>query len=73
MENSTPKTMTIKELLELTAGQLEGISGIPISLANDVSRPIWEAVQNIRECINAMNREPEQPEEVENNGEGDGV
>ena len=54
--------VTAKELLELTIKELEGIT-VPVSMANDVARPIWNAVQNLRQVADAL-QEPEKPEEV---------
>lgn len=75
-------TVTTKELLQIAAERLEGITGIPVSMANDVARPIWESVQEIRAVINAMpDPEPEASEaeteqtetEGTDNGAGNGV
>ena len=54
--------MTIKELLQLTADELEGIS-IPVKYADQISRPIYQAVCNIRRCIDAMEEAAEEQEE----------
>lgn len=60
--------MTIKELLQLTADELEGIS-IPVKFADQISRPIYQAACNIRRCIDAMEEAAEEQEE-EQDGEG---
>ena len=54
--------VTAKELLEMTIRELESIT-VPVSMANDVARPIWNAVQNLRQIAEAF-PEDKQPEEV---------
>ena len=60
--------MTIKELLRMTAGDLEDIA-VPIRYADQISRPIYQAVCNIRRCIDAM-EEATEKQEGEKDGEG---
>ena len=69
MENI--KTVTVKEYMEIVAQKLEAIS-VPAGLANDIARPIWEAVQDIRKCANAMRDPDEMPEEEKKDGAEDG-
>ena len=76
MENGNTIVISVKKMLEMTADELDQIM-IPVSMANDIARPIWQAVKNIRMCANTMkdDEEPktETPEEVNSDGEGDGV
>ena len=69
MENI--KTVTVKEYLETVADNLGRIS-VPVELANDIARPIWEAVQDIRKCTAAMRDPDEVPEEEKKDGAEDG-
>ena len=57
--------VTAKELLEMTIRELESIT-VPVSMANDVARPIWNAVQNLRQIADTF-PEAEQSEEVKEN------
>ena len=52
--------ITVKELLERVANKLESIQ-VPVVMANDIARPIWEAIQDIRRCADAC-AEPEAPQ-----------
>ena len=78
MENNEPRAITVWDLLEMTADDLEKIN-VPVKMADEIARPIWLAVQNIRDCLKALKAHDakqanEQPaEEVENNGAGDRV
>ena len=60
--------ITVKELLERVAAKLEAIQ-IPVVMANNIARPIWEAIQDIRRCAEACAEAPQDgpdkaPEEV---------
>lgn len=54
--------MTVKDVLKRVIANLGRIR-IPATLANDVARPIWEALQDLNDCVNALD-EPEKAEEV---------
>ena len=54
--------VTVKELLEMTIKELEAIN-VPARYANDIARPIWQSIQNLRQCVEAF-PEDKQPEEV---------
>lgn len=63
--------MTIKDLLRMTAGDLEDIA-VPIRYADLISRPIYQAVCNIRRCIDAMEEAAEKQEEKQD-GDSKGI
>ena len=50
------REITVKELLQETADSLDAIQ-VPVSMANEIARPIWQAVQSIRKCIDALNEQ----------------
>ncbi len=54
MEN---KQYTVPEALELTANRLEGIM-VPAALTQQIGIPIFESVQNIRQCIAVITVQP---------------
>lgn len=60
-------TMTIRDLLELTMKELEGIN-VPILYADTIARPLWNATQNLKTCIEAIPDRP--PEEVTEDVQG---
>lgn len=55
--------ITVKELLIRTVDELKAIC-VPVQYANDIARPIWNAVNNIQSCIDAVQEEPEVDENV---------
>lgn len=54
--------MTVQEVIRRAIAKLGRIL-VPAAMANDVARPIWEAIQDLNDCVKALS-EPEQPEEV---------
>lgn len=46
-------TMTISELLRVTVDQLNDIR-VPVKLANEIARPLAQAVSQIQACIDAL-------------------
>ena len=55
--------VTVKELLQRTVDLINGIM-VPMAYANEIARPLAQAVQQIESCINAYN-EAEKTEGVE--------
>lgn len=55
--------MTVKEVLEITINNLNGIS-VPRWLNQQIGIPIDNAISNLMACLEAMDRKPE--EEVQN-------
>ena len=47
------KNYTVKEVLQITVDRLGAIL-VPASLGEQIARPIYESINNLRECINAM-------------------
>ena len=60
--------ISIADLLQMTVDELEGIS-IPVKYADQISRPIYQAVLNIRSCIEAMTAEPAEKQEEKQDGD----
>lgn len=61
------KQWTVPEVLEKTVEILKDIS-IPISLAEQVGRPVLACIGNLNACIETFTRnaqQPQQPEEPE--------
>ena len=57
--------ITVKELIESVIARLGNITGIPVSMANDVARPIWEAIEDLKiAAAHIVDSEPEKAEEV---------
>lgn len=54
--------MTVQEVIRRAIAKLGRIL-VPAAMANDVARPIWEAIQDLNDCVNALD-EPEKAEEV---------
>ena len=50
------ETMTVKEVLEITIKNLEGIQ-VPVALLESIGVPIRQNANNLRECILAIDRE----------------
>lgn len=59
--------MTVKEVLEITVNNLNGIS-VPRWLNQQIGVPIDNAIANLQLCIEAMNR----PAEPDKEGNPDG-
>lgn len=55
---------TIEEVLELTVKQLYAIS-VPVELIEQIGMPISMAIGNLKNCLEAMNRQKEQAEHSE--------
>ena len=64
--------MTIKEVLEITINNLNGIS-VPRWLNQQIGIPIDNAIANLQLCLDAMNRpaEPEKGEEPDGNDQAE--
>lgn len=52
------KEMSVQELLQLTADLINEIQ-VPVLLADQISRPLCQAVANIRTVIDAIENAPE--------------
>ena len=63
------KEYSVKEMLEMTLDVIQDIE-VPLRYAMQISRPLTQAMENIKACINAIK---DTPSEVENNGEGNGI
>ena len=60
--------ITVKELIESVIARLGNITGIPVSMANDVARPIWEAIEDLKiAAAHIVDAKPEEAEEVKEN------
>lgn len=59
--------MTIKEVLEITINNLNGIS-VPRWLNEQIGIPIDNAVGNLKLCLEAMSKPAEEPEKEEPDG-----
>ena len=68
------REISMKELLEMTAAELEQIE-VPVKYADSISRPIYMAVCNLHSCISAMAAQTDEPAEQEEttDGESEGV
>ena len=66
------KKVSIAEMLQMTVDELEGIS-IPVKYADQISRPIYQAVLKIRICIEAMAAEPAEEQEEKQDGDSKGI
>lgn len=60
------KEMTARDVLENTLNELKAIS-VPVQYANEIARPIWNAVTSIQAILDAMQEAPEEAEEVKEN------
>lgn len=58
---------TIEEVLEMTVKQLYAIS-VPVELIEQIGMPISMAIGNLKNCLDAMNRQKEQAEHSEQDG-----
>ena len=60
------KGLTVKGLIGNVIRNLGGITGIPVAMANDVARPIWEAIEDLKVAMDHLiDEEPDKaPEEV---------
>jgi hypothetical protein len=47
------KTYTVNEVLKITVDKLGAIL-VPASLGEQIARPIYESINNLRECIAAL-------------------
>ena len=47
------KNYTVKEVLKITVDRLGAIL-VPASLGEQITRPIYESINNLRECIAAL-------------------
>ena len=56
--------MTIKETLNKVADDLGKIM-VPAELANDIARPIWDALRTLRQCAEMIKSENEAEPENE--------
>jgi hypothetical protein len=57
MENQeTMRTMTVQEVLEITRDMLERIS-VPAGLIRQIGEPVAAAIDNLNECLKAMERD----------------
>ena len=74
MENRELKALTIVDALKMVIDRLEDIN-VPVRFADEIARPMCEAVSMLKSCVDAMDRQkPEKPEkEGGADGEGDGV
>lgn len=54
--------MNVKDLLQMTVEDLEKIM-VPVAYANEISRPLCQAVANIRACIEAFSKAPNEEKE----------
>ena len=60
--NMEDRKLTINEVLEMTAGILEGIE-VPMKHMETIGVPIANAIHNIRACIQAKNMAAAKPNE----------
>lgn len=56
------KTMSVREALEITLRDLKAI-WVPVSMANEIARPIWNVTQKLQDIIKGL-QEAEETEEV---------
>ena len=56
------KTMSVREALEITLRDLKAIC-VPVSMANEIARPIWNVTQKLQDIIKGL-QEAEETEEV---------
>lgn len=61
MEN---EKISVKDMLKITVEEIEKIT-VPVKYADQISRPLCQAVYNLRTCISAMETE-KNPEVGEN-------
>ena len=65
------EAMTVQQVLEISINNLNAIP-VPISMSQQISEPILGIINNLRLCIDALNKpaekEPEEPEEAEGTG-----
>lgn len=61
------ETYEVKELLKMTVDLIGGIQ-VPVSLADQISRPLCRAVANIEAVIEAIRERPEEKEPEEGDG-----
>ena len=54
------KTLSVKEVLQITVDLINGIP-VPVSLAEQIARPLCQAVQNIEAVLTAI-KEPKEGE-----------
>lgn len=54
--------MSVREALEITLRDLKAI-WVPVSMANEIARPIWNVTQKLQDIIKGL-QEAEETEEV---------
>lgn len=62
------QTLTIKQVLEITTRNLEGIN-VPVSMIQQIGIPLMNSIGNLRQCINAIGEPIEPQEEVSEESE----
>lgn len=65
------KKVSIAEMLQMTVDLIEGIQ-VPVRYADEISRPLCQAIGNLRGVMDAIIRAAEEQEE-EKDGESQGV
>lgn len=62
------ETMTVQQVLEISINNLNAIQ-VPISMSQQISEPILGVINNLKLCIDALNKPAEkEPEEAEETG-----
>ena len=57
-------TISTNELLEMAVNELESIR-VPVALADEIARPVFQAVLKIKAVMDVLNQEPPEPDKEE--------
>jgi len=64
--------ITVEQAIEMTAELLEKIS-IPMKHINDIGMPVAEAINNLRQCLTAIENARQADENAAQDGGGDAI
>lgn len=57
-------TISTNELMKMAVNELEGIR-VPVALADEIARPIYQAVLKLKMIMDVLNQDPPEPAEEE--------